>query len=218
MAWQKFTRTRSVDKEKPVLTLSKSHFYFSAVAARITELKEGSRAVYHVDESNRKIGFEITSEDVSHSYSIFPKSSGKGFRCTSADMIASYDWIRKVAHLRDPSERRFYLRLEGKLWVVQLCPAFEISVPRDDDKSIPAEEKGVYRYLNAGVIVYIGKGNIRSRLRESGRNSWHFDTIEYSVVSSEDQQYQWESYWIDRYRENNNNSLPAYNAIAGRAC
>jgi hypothetical protein len=114
MAWKKFTRTRNIDRETPMVTLNKIHCYYNAVAGRMFELKEGKRVIYHIDETNRKIG------------------------------------------------------------------------------------------------------NVRSRLNESGRDEWEFDKIEYSVVSAEAQQYEWESFWIDRFKEGNNGILPSYNRIAGR--
>lgn len=179
MAWQKFTRTKSVNRETPMVTINKSHFYYNAVAARMFELKDGKRVVYHIDEVNRKVGFQFTKEDGDHSYSVFAKRGIAGFRSSSQDVVATYRWVKAVALLPDATERRFRLRLDGKLWVAQFCPAFEMKVLRSEAVTIPSGDTGIYRYLNSGVIVYIGKGNIRSRLREAGRDEWQFDTIEY---------------------------------------
>ena len=216
MAWQKFTRTRRVDRETPMITLNKSHFYYNAVAARMLEFKDGKRVVYHIDEANRKIGFEFITEDADYSYSVFAKANSAGFRSTSQDVVATYCWAKAVALLQDSSDRRFRLRPDANLWVAQLCRAFETKVLRSGISSIATDATGIYRYLNSGIIVYIGKGKIRSRLNESGRDRWQFDTIEYSLVPDENQQYEWESYWIDRFKEANNDVLPSYNVIAGR--
>jgi hypothetical protein len=215
MAWRKFTRTRSIEREKPFVTVGKSHFYYNAVSARLFELGNNKRVVYHIDEFERKIGFEFVNEDIDHSYSVFAKKGASGYRSGSSDLVASYQWIKSVAILPNSMERRFQLHPEHKLWVIQLCPAFEIRIERTQISQIPQEATGIYRYLNNEIIVYIGKGKIRQRINEADRENWQFNFVEYSIAPGEERQYEWESFWIERFRESNNGSLPAYNSIAG---
>ena len=61
MAFKKFVRTRVTSKSDPIASLSKSHFLFNAAAVRLAELRSKSRVIYHIDEENRKVGFEFTS-------------------------------------------------------------------------------------------------------------------------------------------------------------
>ena len=216
MGWEKFTQNSVRNFETPVVVISSTHFYYSAVAVKMCEIGEGKRVIYHIDELNRKIGFEFVAENLDHSYSVFGKK-GINYRSGAQSITTKYHWVKSVALLSDVRERKFHLRLDRNIWAAQLCPAFEHRVLRTEAKSIPSNASGIYRYTNASVIVYIGKGNIRNRLSEIGREKWQFDSIEYSILSGEDKQYEWESYGIGRFKDANNNTLPVYNAIAGRA-
>lgn len=95
-------------------------------------------------------------------------------------------------------------------------PIFENSVLKNDYLNIPSGICGIYRYLDNGNIVYIGKGNIRDRLNEISRKEWKFDTIEYSIIQDSESQFQWESFWLNSYKKANQNYLPAYNLISGK--
>jgi hypothetical protein len=186
------------------------------MAGRLFELRDYRYVIYHIDEDQRKIGFEFRKEKKSpDDYSVFQKQGGLGFRSTSAHVIASHSWVKYVALLPDSADRQFQLRDERNLWVAQLCPAFELSLAKYESMKIPSTASGIYRYLNGKQIVYIGKGNIRKRLNEIGRNQWQFDKIEYSIISREDMQLKWEAYWIDRFKVANNGSLPVYNLVSG---
>jgi len=88
-------------------------------------------------------------------------------------------------------------------------------VKREGISKIPSDAKGIYRYWDKDVVVYIGKGNIKDRFREVGRSDWKFDTIEYSIINDENEQYEWESYWLEKFKEENSERLPYYNKIAG---
>ncbi len=103
-------------------------------------------------------------------------------------------------------------------WAIYLAPAFEEQNARES-KKIRAEAQGVYRYVReGGEIVYIGRGWVRRRLAEPQRQDWDFDRVEYSIVESPDQQVFWETYWIDRFKEEHKGSLPFYNRVSGAAC
>jgi hypothetical protein len=134
---------------------------------------------------------------------------------SSRGVFAQYPWIGSVAALPKPKDRRFEPRREGRLWVIQLCPAFDMRNARESP-GIPEDARGIYRYVReGGEIVYIGRGAIKSRLASPERNSWDFDVVEYSVVESPDDQVRWEAYWLKRYAEDHNGKLPAYNMLSG---
>lgn len=95
-------------------------------------------------------------------------------------------------------------------------PIFENSIKRDKVDKIGYEVRGIYRYVDNGRVVYIGKGVVRQRLQELQRGEWKFDTIEYSVIEDDESQFEWESFWIERHKYENENYLPAYNSISGR--
>ena len=104
----------------------------------------------------------------------------------------------------------------AKMWVVTLCPAFEYSMKREENRKLQDEIKGIYQYKNKdGEIVYIGKGNIKARLADKKRDEWIFTVVEYSKMDSDSDAFEWENFWIDKYKENNNGELPRYNIISG---
>ena len=113
-------------------------------------------------------------------------------------------------------ERRFYNpEKRTGMWVIQLCPAFEVRKARETEK-IPSNSTGIYRYLTeTGDIVYIGRGEINARLKSPDRKDWYFDYIEYSEINDPDMQVHWETYWIDKFKEQNNGKLPTYNKLSG---
>jgi len=103
----------------------------------------------------------------------------------------------------------------GKVWSIQLCPAFEERRARES-KDIPPQARGIYRYVTeGGEIVYIGRGDINVRLRSPERQAWQFDMIEYSLVDDPDQQVRWEAHWIDRYKDDHKGKFPVYNKVGG---
>ncbi len=213
MAFEKFVRTRVANRSDPIASLSKSHVIFNAVAARLAQLPSKSNVIYHIEEESRKVGFEFTSDAVDRSsYAIFSKKGSNVFRSSIGEVCNRYPWVRSVALLRDSEDRRFQMKPEAKLWVIQLCPAFEHSVESISD--VPADAKGIYQYLDTrGEIIYIGKGNIRQRRADQGRDDWRISRIQYSIVNGDDKQYEWERYWIEKYKEKHDGNLPPFNRV-----
>jgi hypothetical protein len=110
--------------------------------------------------------------------------------------------------------RQFIPKKEGKLYVITLCPSFEIRYARES-KNIPKDTNGIYRYVReGGEVVYIGCGNILKRLQSPERSEWVFDLIEYSIIDDPDQQIYWETFWIDKFKEANGR-FPIYNKLSG---
>ena len=101
----------------------------------------------------------------------------------------------------------------GKVWLIQVCPAFEVKKARESEGV--ASAPGIYQYKRAGEVVYIGRGNVRGRLGQSSRKDWDFDTVEYSLLSDCDEQVKWEDHWIEKYKETHDGLLPIYNQISG---
>lgn len=44
---------------------------------------------------------------------------------------------------------------------------------------------------------------------------WEVFKREDSVVADPDEQVKWESYWIDRFKDENDGNLPFYNRVSG---
>ena len=136
--------------------------------------------------------------------------------CSSRGVFLKFPWVQSVTKLA-PKSRRFPVRKEGKLWVIQLCPAFEEQRARES-ADIPSDASGVYRYVReSGEVVYIGRGQIKSRLADPQRVDWDFDRVEYSLVANPDDQVKWETYWLDKFKQENKGKLPRYNKVSGAA-
>jgi excinuclease UvrABC nuclease subunit len=104
------------------------------------------------------------------------------------------------------------------MWTVTLIPSFEMSISRLDAVGVSTSISGIYRYINnAGEVVYIGKGYVKSRLSDKKREDWNFDTVEYSVISEEKEALSWERYYLDRFKYDNSGALPFYNRVNGHS-
>ena len=167
---------------------------------------------YYIDEENRKIGFEFNSEETDYSFKVILNKT-KGNYSQSTELF-SKKWIKKVSTSKKIN--RFKPIKDGKKYVITLIPIFELKVDRNEYQNIPIGTFGIYRYLDNNKTVYIGKGDIRRRLNELQRKDWKFDTIEYSIIEDHKSQFEWESFWIERFKSENYDKLPAYNLISGK--
>ncbi len=195
-------------------TLVCSDITFNSVFSKIAELQTKTFVTISVDSESLKIGFDFHNGKKHNSFRLTRRAGKHDFTCSGQGLGQKYAWIASVARLA-ARERRFTPSREGKLWVIQLCPAFEERRARESSE-IPSNVWGVYRYIREnGEIVYIGRGEIRTRLSQPERRDWDFDRVEYSIVSDPDQQVRWEDYWLTRFRETNKGKLPIYNKISG---
>ncbi|HCE2133955.1 hypothetical protein CGI80_25195 [Vibrio parahaemolyticus] len=216
MTFVKFVRTR-VQADEPVIGFGDNRFQYSAVFTKIAELNKYSQVEYFIDEENRKIGFKFYDAfDSRDSYSLGGKSNY--YRSAAADLIKRYLWVKKVAESENSEDRKFVARKSQGMWVIQLAPAFELTVNRDSCPKALPDDYGIYRYISDdGQIVYIGKGNIKRRFGVPERKDWNFNRIEYSLIPCDAEQFEWEAYWIEKFKENNNGFLPYYNKVSGHS-
>lgn len=213
MPFVKFKRTH-ISANEPMISIYGNRFHYSAHFVKLAELKNFSYVNYYIDEAERKIGFEFSRTEVEgYSYTLENRNN-KMWRSTANEIISKYPWIRKVAFLKDRSISKFTSKKRENMWTIQLCPAFENRIPRDEVNRI-GDAKGIYRYLLREEIVYIGKGNVKQRACDVERKDWEFDTIEYSEIENEEEQFEWEYFWIENYKDNNLRLLPYYNKVSG---
>jgi hypothetical protein len=210
--WVKIKKT-FVQKDEPSVTISKNRFSFNSAMKKLAELEKNQYVNFSVDEEDRRIAFEfkpINNDDDDFKVINVTKQP----LCVCAELFKK-NWISKISELK--GQNVFAAKHEGKKWIITLCPSFENQIKRSDAKNIPSDVSGIYRYLDSGNIVYIGKGNIKNRLNLSERTNWKFDIIEYSIIKDDEKAYEWENYWIDKYKSNNKNQLPTYNLISGHS-
>ena len=210
-----FNRPRK-SREEALVSIRQGRFHFNAFFARVAELEKAKYVVYHVDDEIREIAFHFLKEDDGNAYTLENRGGVSKFRCTAYDLIAKIAWVRAAVSAKDPKLSTFRATRDGKLWCIRLAPSFEEEVPFSDISKIPSDAAGIYRYVSTdGEIVYIGKGNIRHRASEQERCEWTFAKLQYSIVAGDAEQYRWEQFWIEHYRETHGGRLPYFNRQGG---
>lgn len=216
MAWEVIQREDKFQgSNKPFISIADSHISFNAMFTRQARLETRKFVIIHADSENFKLGFEFCDEEKPNSLKLSKNVGRPGLFCSAKGILPKYPWLNAVTKLDRVQDRRFDPVQEGRLWAIQICPAFELRRDRNS-QDIPSGLCGIYRYLReSGQVVYIGRGNIRGRLTCPERKDWDFDTIEYSKISDPDKQVSWEYYWLQKHKEINNGSLPFYNKVSG---
>lgn len=210
---KKFIRSKITKSNEPLVTISGGSFSFNSKITKEAELKKYTRVTIYLDEIDLKIGFDFHSDETQNGFAL--QIRGGSALTKAQEVIFSSPTLKKINNLKNLTDKRFPIVLDRveKLYVVNISPAFEIRV--NDKIEINPEIKGIYRYLDKGEVVYIGRGRIRSRLSSVERRDWKFDIIEYSNVLDNEKQMEWEAYWIRRHKEDNHGQLPYYNKIEG---
>lgn len=213
-----FLRTDSFTRDYfPKISIRKEHIGFNAVFVKVANLQKFSKVRIEVDEEEFKIGFRFDNEAGPNALALYSDNPSHSTKATGAtNLFKRYPFIKKISELQNPLERQFEVKKDAqdkRFWVAQLCPAFENTASSESDfKNL----KGIYRYKRSdGTIVYIGKGDILSRLNSLDRQEWDFDVIEYSIIENPDEQSRWESYWLNKFVEKEGR-LPFYNKIRGK--
>lgn len=223
MAFEKVVRVDTYQgSDKAFISISYDHISFNSMFTKQAQIDSNHRVTIYIDQEELKMGFEFHTENKPNSFALTKASSDKkgekrtGLFCAAQGVINKYPWIKAITKFQSAIDRRFYNpEFRSGKWAIQLCPAFEVRKARETEK-IPSNTTGIYRYLTeTGEIVYIGRGAINARLKSPDRNDWHFDYVEYSEIEDPDKQVHWETYWIDKYKEQNNGKFPIYNKVSG---
>ena len=212
-----------------VVKIDSTSFKFSVVARDLAQLQNIHWMRVLTDDDDRLVVFVPVSGMEKRPGLLKLGTSSKGHKSLIAKgLISQTPWIKAVASLKDLEARKFEMKkYPGPVpskpdirsqtpWFIRLMPAFEESVLPSQIGSLGPGKKGIYRYLSDGEVVYIGKGNIRNRYQaEPDRDLWRISIIEYSIIEDDQNALEWEAWWIDRFRKENNGHLPRYNRNAG---
>jgi hypothetical protein len=219
--WIKYRRKRGKSLD-PVarITIRTNQIAFNAHFVAIAHLEEKPYVSAYVNPDLFRLGFQFDAKSTNEDAIALrndggPRGKGCKGRCMGAvGLMREYPWLKAMGKIKNPRLRRIEPQWSGTdgMWVISLCPCFERRV---SDRSDISHESGIYRYKRGDVIVYVGRGQIRSRLGSSEREEWDFETIEYSVVPDNDQQVKWEAWWLDRFVEEHG-KLPLYNRISAK--
>jgi len=210
--------------DTPLVSIRGQQLFFNANFCEKAKIKDKVAVRVYAEEEGRKLGFEFLDQLVEGAYrltrdggSTNPKIDNGGRLINAAPVIKSNNWVSSVAKSKDPNLRCFEPVLDPgrRIWVINLCPSFEHKVSAVSQ--IPKDTMGIYRYVrNDGEIVYVGKGQIKSRANSPERKEWDFDYIEYSIVNDESMQFKWEARWLDKF-VNEYGRTPFYNRIQGHS-
>jgi len=217
--WKKHKRKDGQTPARtPFVSIRRQAIAFNAQFVVQADLADMTRVSIFFDPSRFRIGFKFHSDSTdADSYALGRDGGGRGRgrSVQAAAVINKHSWIDAVAKIKDLRLRRFKPEWHSadSMWIVSLCPAFEVRVSHKSD--IPSNVKGIYRYRRGDEIVYIGRGAIRSRLRAPERSDWDIEIIEYSPLQNEAEQERWESFWLDKFVQQHG-KLPLYNRIGGK--
>ena len=220
--WIKYRRKGGTTPDPvPLVTIRREQIAFNAHFVAIARLDEMSCVSAFAVPQLFRLGLQFHAEAPDGDVIALTKDGGgsgkrgRGRCIQVAGLMREHPWLAAVARIEDPRLRRFEPKWSNteSMWVISLCPAFEHRVT--DRSDIPTRDRGIYRYKRGDEIVYIGRGQIRSRLGASDREDWDFETIEYSVVPDEAEQAKWETFWLERFVEQYGKK-PPYNRISGR--
>lgn len=221
MAFKQVLRHDSFTRDDlPKIGIRKEQVGFLAFFVAKANLNKFDRVSIEIDEDNFRIGFRFyNSGKLSnpHTYSLFYDNKSKKTMATNViTVINEFKFLKKISELQNPLDRQFTVRQDihdKNFWIAQLCPAFEYIANSESDLK---DLKGIYRYKrSSGEVVYIGKGNILSRLNSLDRQGWDFDIIEYSIIESLSEQSKWESFWLEKFQKEEGRR-PFYNKIMGK--
>ena len=220
-----------------VVTITPRAFRFSVTASNTANLGEIHWMCIHTDPDDRRIVFEPVPGLNKRPGLLKLGTQSGGYRILIAKgLIAQSPWIKSIAAMPVEARRFEMKQYPGPLpplehdgskprkpaWYIQLMPAFEKSIVPSEIKQLGSNTKGIYRYrggANGEEVIYIGKGNIRNRFEEEPlREKWNVSRIEYSTIrdnENDQKAYEWEAWWIQRFKKENNGRRPRYNRADG---
>ena len=213
-----------VPSQDAVLYINKSGITFSARFIKKEGLEKAESVKFFLDDEDPHfLGFMFFEEvGVSNTLSLMASGRSKGGSAgatiKAAELINSNPILKSIQKLPRKQDRTFEISKDRKtgIYSISLRPTFEISLSWENRNQIPDSYLGIYRYVNRdGQVIYIGKGSIKSRANSPERKEWGISRIEYSVLSSDEECFRWESYYIDRYVEMNG-ARPPLNLVMGK--
>jgi hypothetical protein len=218
MVFRKIVIDRTPSKDES-LTISEDKIYFSSMFIVNNKLfDKNSVDLLWDDEDLYKFGFQF-HDDNSGNSTLIRTGVSRG-RTIKIQGIINQSKILKSISL-DPSKtnRTFPIKKDKQsgLFMVVLRPSFEYKISFENRNSISDDLTGIYRYRDKnGLVLYIGKGNIKTRSNSPERSRWGIYEIEYSSVNSDEDSLKWESYYLQSY-QNENGELPMFNRISGHS-
>jgi hypothetical protein len=213
MNWDTVKKAKEAS-DNPIVTIDKNNrFNFNKVFSNLAQIDACSFLEILFFDKDRRIGFKFKKANDNKDDFRILGSSSQGYYVQSVE-ISKKDWVKSV--IKNNKNCKLEVNRDGKIWYITLMPSFEYKVLRNCINEINPLISGIYRYINKSEIIYIGKGNIRTRFNDSQRENWDFELIEYSIIENDEDSLKWEAYWINLYLSEHER-LPLYNRIKGRS-
>ena len=202
------------------ITISKSGFFFSAEFIDKNHLKDnGFCQFFTSNDCDYKFGVSFSKEKKEGSFAIINTLRGKykdksNARSTTATSFFNSTPVFKEL-TKNNQKNRYSLEYSKQFgcFVFNVIPFFEISKKPNE---IPDLITGIYKcYDEEKHTLYIGKGNLRSRVKEHLGKGWNITKVDYSVIKDNDEMQKYESYHLEQYKEENG-AYPPQNIIGGK--
>jgi hypothetical protein len=208
--------THGGSMNKKEVTLRDGGLYLNVLAVKALNLLESDyvRLAIEKDYTNNPANaprVKIFKEEDSQNHGICKISRQKGSSGFFVPCAWIYKMIPRLKELKRGSLQMKRLALKtdnGNDHYINLIPAFENKTTLDN---LP-EFNGIYRlkdFNSNPEVVYIGHGNIKSRVQEHIDDKT-FQTVEYSIVDQEDDRKYYERFYLDNFLSTHNR-LPKYN-------
>jgi hypothetical protein len=218
--WIKHNRKGGTMPEaRSLVSIRRAAIAFNAHFVATVAIERNSHVSIFLKPDSFQVGFKFHNDSTDEdSYTLIHDGGGsrrgRGRSIQITALMRENSWLKAISLEPDQRLRRFEPKWisTDSLWVISICPPFENRV--SDKSDIPSDISGLYRYKRGDEIVYIGRGQVRSRTQAFGREDWDFETIEYSVVQEAEQE-KWEAFWLDHFVRQHG-KLPIYNRIAGK--
>lgn len=206
-------------EDKEYLRITSSGCYFTAAFMKRNNLtKSNSVRFYEFQDNQYKFGVEFSnSTEFAGGFSLVRNGRAVNSCMTNPrSFVNNYPVLKEI--IKDKTNKnRFkitYDKLE-KCFTFNIVPSFEY---KDYPSSIPDGAVGIYRYKdNNDNIIYIGRGNIKDRLKSPERKNWAVNIVEYSLVKDQADMKKYENFHIKKYKALYNR-LPVHNLISGSEC
>ncbi len=167
-------------------------------------------------EDGSKIGMRFSKDKKDNSFTVGADGGANRGNANSSLFIACGRLLQSNSIYRILCEDRdsfdIYQNTKEDMFYINILGKFVYDTKTRD---VAENEKGVYRYLSDGEIVYIGQGDIRCRVNSQDREKWVYDTIEYMLVDNKDNRLQIEADNINLFMSTSGR-LPIYNRIKGK--
>ena len=202
------------------ITISKSGFFFSAEFIEKNKLTLNNYCQFFTSsENDYRFGVSFSQEKQEGSFKIINTLRGKYKDKSMARSVTASSFFNNTPIFKELTKNncrnRFSLKFNKQYgcYIFNVIPAFEISKKPTE---IPGDITGIYKCFNKNKnVLYIGKGNIKSRIKEHLGKEWEIAKVDYSVIKDNDEMLKYESYHLEQFKKDNG-AYPPHNLIGGK--